>query len=361
MRNSYEYWPLRALKNDKSYFDLMYSDANYAVEMDKIAILAYQLQSTNKLSIRNAYEHISQNNLNRICSKIILTIERMPDDDFQRWIKHLILWKLVYHLQLSGMNIFDFNSYLLQMFHQTILDQNLTMGNCKLPYDKFYLHFGLSSNRHIYRKDIDTYVFVEGVVIEIFTSIENIVHLTMSYIISNTEEYDQERLKTLTGLNSGCLTFGGTIYPHEPLERFMVDCMQSNTHSVYTNEALRPIFYITLNCLLYLNYRERDVKKDFPSDVNRGLVNDLSIPRKKERALAILKKKGLTHIFYCGYNSIPKEIETESGYELSPHWRRGHWRNQAKGKGRKEHELIWIRPMLVRGDKGEPQGHIYAV
>ena len=38
-----------------------------------------------------------------------------------------------------------------------------------------------------------------------------------------------------------------------------------------------------------------------------------------------------------------------SGSHASPrmHWRRGHFRNQACGQGRKDHRRVWLEPMLV--------------
>lgn len=51
-----------------------------------------------------------------------------------------------------------------------------------------------------------------------------------------------------------------------------------------------------------------------------------------------------------------------SGREVAAHWRRGHWRRQPHGPGLTERRLIWIRPILVRQDRGEPAvGHLYAV
>ncbi|MEO1295747.1 MAG: hypothetical protein AAFW75_08075, partial [Cyanobacteria bacterium J06636_16] len=30
------------------------------------------------------------------------------------------------------------------------------------------------------------------------------------------------------------------------------------------------------------------------------------------------------------------------------HWRRGHWRNQAMGAGRRQRKLTWIKPTLIK-------------
>lgn len=51
-----------------------------------------------------------------------------------------------------------------------------------------------------------------------------------------------------------------------------------------------------------------------------------------------------------------------SGSELVPHWRRGHWRRQAYGAGMLERRLLWIRPVLMRLDRGDAiQGNVYVV
>jgi len=51
-----------------------------------------------------------------------------------------------------------------------------------------------------------------------------------------------------------------------------------------------------------------------------------------------------------------------TGDEVSTHWRRGHWRRQPHGKDRKSIKLVWIKPVLVRADKGAPTaGHVYNV
>ena len=42
---------------------------------------------------------------------------------------------------------------------------------------------------------------------------------------------------------------------------------------------------------------------------------------------------------------------SEDGYEVAPHWRRGHFRHQPCGPRRMERKLIYIQPMLVRADR----------
>ena len=41
----------------------------------------------------------------------------------------------------------------------------------------------------------------------------------------------------------------------------------------------------------------------------------------------------------------------DGGYEVSPHWRRGHFRHQAYGPRNQERKLIFVQPMIVRADR----------
>lgn len=41
----------------------------------------------------------------------------------------------------------------------------------------------------------------------------------------------------------------------------------------------------------------------------------------------------------------------QTGREMPPHWRRGHWRNQKVGAGRQVTKLVFVRPCLVRPDR----------
>lgn len=40
-----------------------------------------------------------------------------------------------------------------------------------------------------------------------------------------------------------------------------------------------------------------------------------------------------------------------ASYEVKPHWRRGHWRNQGVGAGRAERKMIFVRPVMVNAHK----------
>ena len=47
------------------------------------------------------------------------------------------------------------------------------------------------------------------------------------------------------------------------------------------------------------------------------------------------------------HRSDSNKVSDHHGTSKKPHWRRGHWRQQAVGQGRTQRELTWIRPMLI--------------
>lgn len=128
-----------------------------------------------------------------------------------------------------------------------------------------------------------------------------------------------------------------------------------------------PIFReavkLVVNCLCYLSSPSREVVARYPeSDVTRAITHPAS-PLERARAEKRAVRKGYTLINFCG-DSLDCEVgDVPTGRELSAHWRRGHWRNQALGVRRSERKIIWIRPTLVRKDKADHgvSGHVYDV
>jgi hypothetical protein len=103
------------------------------------------------------------------------------------------------------------------------------------------------------------------------------------------------------------------------------------------------------------------MNRKYPDSAQNAMDQQAS-SRIAKRDLQRLRKEGYTEINFCGESLERQFSEAFTGKELSPHWRRGHWRNQAVGTLRAEHRLMWIRPTLVRKEKqreGEILGHIY--
>lgn len=127
--------------------------------------------------------------------------------------------------------------------------------------------------------------------------------------------------------------------------------------------VFREVLKLIMNCLCYLSSPSREVVARFPdSGITRAMTGG-STPLERARARNRAVREGYTRIHFCG-DSLNHEVgAVPTGRELSAHWRRGHWRNQAVGPGRSERKLIWIRPTLVRKDRadGGIPGHLYDV
>jgi len=127
--------------------------------------------------------------------------------------------------------------------------------------------------------------------------------------------------------------------------------------------VFREALKLVVNCLCYLSSPSREVTARYPDSAITQAIARACTPLGRARAEKRAVRDGYTLIHFCG-DSLERDVEaTPTGRELSAHWRRGHWRNQAIGLGRSEHKLIWIRPTLVRKDKADLgiPGHLYDV
>lgn len=124
--------------------------------------------------------------------------------------------------------------------------------------------------------------------------------------------------------------------------------------------VFREVLKLVVNCLCYLSSPSREITTRYPDAESTRVITPGGTPLERARARNRAAREGYTLIHFCG-DSLEHEAGTfPTGRELSAHWRRGHWRNQAIGVGRSEHKLMWIRPTLVRKDKADAgvPGHL---
>lgn len=120
---------------------------------------------------------------------------------------------------------------------------------------------------------------------------------------------------------------------------------------------------LVMNCLCYLEHEDREVRRRYPEDTPKAMLDKLARsarPKDIRRNESKLQSMGFRKVFFCGDTLERERPAIATGRELPPHWRRGHWRNQAAGPERTRHKMIWIKPTLVRKDKGDALiKHIY--
>jgi hypothetical protein len=127
---------------------------------------------------------------------------------------------------------------------------------------------------------------------------------------------------------------------------------------VLMNESLK----IIVNSLCYINYHERDLAIGSTNEQATPLLKDLEViknTRQRNKIFEKLNKLKYSKVYLFGLNLKREDFKT-GDKEVDPHWRRGHWRNQPFGENLSQKKLIWIKPTIVRKDKGTPEvGHIY--
>ena len=122
-------------------------------------------------------------------------------------------------------------------------------------------------------------------------------------------------------------------------------------------QAIQKAMEYVANCLCYLSSHSR-FDTGYPSDAPTSLIDKLTnakTEKQKLKAQSQLKSMGYLTVTYIRLDSkdTPVGAGDEIGNGKKQHWRRGHWRNQRKGKELSLSELIWIKPALVGEDSSD--------
>ena len=158
--------------------------------------------------------------------------------------------------------------------------------------------------------------------------------------------------------------FKSSFFPENKTELENIHLDAYNRHIKFIEKTCR----VLVNSLLYLSLpkENKDIQTKFPKDLPHNFNRKLAFAKTEKQNKKIKKKiieTGFSKIQYVGlsFSNNKKNVEN-SGIELSPHWRRGHWRNQAFGTNLKKNKLIWIKPTIVNKDIGNPEkGHVYEI
>lgn len=126
----------------------------------------------------------------------------------------------------------------------------------------------------------------------------------------------------------------------------------------YVDEGLK----LVLNALSYMALDDREERVGYaePAGERDALRATELRGRQRKQEEDRIARRGYTVVRFLGSHTVRSEGDT--GREVRAHWRRGHWRRQRFGHGMLEVKRLWIRPTVVRRDKGEPSlGHLYEV
>lgn len=310
----------------------------------------------------------------------------------------------------GGRNIFSLSPFLIDLLNHTDIG-NIRFTDIKLPYNSIYLHFGaltdieypidLFEHKHgidYELQDENAGYFLDGAFVSILRNHSLDIRLTF---IDKKENFDRKvaitkdfRFPTISftldfgkwdseaseikydnevTFNNSTVCFYDIWDPKTEPGEIEFDKMHALTKQpekccesewqeyVLFDKALM----IIVNALCYLNFVNDDIEISTTNDQATQLEKELVKTKKhqqRNKLIDKLKKFSYSKIHFCG-RKIESEFKlTDTGIEVEPHWRRGHWRNQPFGTGLTSRKLIWIKPTIVRKDKGEPTtGHIYDV
>jgi len=293
-------------------------------------------------------------------------------------LQEFYIWK---EWNENGRNIFHFSENITELLKETDV-LNIDISLIKLPYPNFYID--ISSAKIPFEKNGSE--FIEGVYIrddnsggEDFERALNIDFVGKEYIdkyweINTNLCWDMDR-----GFHSyllfldkkddlitiqDAIDFDKKGFVGNPTFDDRDDDTKIDLYLIHKQFVDRTINFI-INCLLYLTTKEVDIKENYAIDLPIHLVDKLvkaKTKRKKEVVKSEIENNGFTKIKFVGYQIKRKNKFIGNSSEVSPHWRRGHWRNQKYGENLIEKKLIWIMPTIVNKAKGKPQkGHIYEI
>uniref|UniRef100_UPI0040498447 hypothetical protein n=1 Tax=Gelidibacter sp. TaxID=2018083 RepID=UPI0040498447 len=267
----------------------------------------------------------------------------------------------------NGSNIFSFSKELLEMFDKTDVE-DIEFQNIRHPYKEYYISLR-DLNRPIDGTFMEYEHTLDGVYIS--TEFEDSIIMTVTgfndkkssknwwyypeFTNINTLEFKEQNSTVKDALDNLYRELESRIL-NEPKN------LKPNLDRTY-NEIASNIKLI-INGILYLSTSENDTIKEYPSNLPLNLKSKLSKAKTKrqlEIAKSEIQRNGYSKINFVGQSFKNTNIINGQG-NVSPHWRRGHWRNQPFGKELSENKIIWIQPTIVRADKGDPEkGHIYEI
>lgn len=141
--------------------------------------------------------------------------------------------------------------------------------------------------------------------------------------------------------------------------------------SLFNRDALpnvRSVLALIANAICLLSTKP-NMHEAWPEDASKTKMQALreaNTTRRTRKVSSSLAEDGIFPVrrvlINLGEPGSASDASVPTGLEVEAHWRRGHWRRQRYGEDRADTRLIWIKPVLVRRDKGKPiGGRIYDV
>lgn len=123
---------------------------------------------------------------------------------------------------------------------------------------------------------------------------------------------------------------------------------------------MRETLPLLFNCLAYLSSYEENVREELPETTPmnvRMAVRQAVTEAEKRFTDERAARKGYSVVRFVRDPAVrtgPRISPAGGDRTISVHWRRGHWRLHRHGEGLALVKLLWIKPVLVGSDDGDP-------
>jgi len=222
------------------------------------------------------------------------------------------------------------------------MDLELPMKMVAPPYPAQYLKFGPEAASHLKAPDSDLPDRLFDGVFCFFTPPSNRygdgIQWTLELIfISQRQDYFSGQVALL----------GDTKRDDKPLGEWLnrvLDTAKGRSVETFYKPMYAAVSYV-VKVFLYMALRQaRSIEHREYDDAMRRIAG-LGV---KKRARFLQRVESLYNGIRVGPDDLPQEGAVhEGGGTVAPHWRRGHFRMQACGAGKRERKLIFVAPTLI--------------
>lgn len=304
---------------------------------------------------------------------------RRPTPDKEARLAHRIFFgaidwaPMIGQYEFHGRQIFDLSSGLVHMLQHTDI-RDCSLQNLQLPYPALYLHFGREAGLKTTGLNGESH-YVDGALVAhaqptgpqvlrfALTSIDesgNRITLPGHYLDLREHEL---QLPVECAIQSAVASFvnGGI---DEPVPECPWAPAFWTEQRELASRVLLAAMPLIVNALFYLENPPRPHRTTLgagtPVDVQHQWERTPSNRRRKLEST--LNAEGFTLVHLVG-EEISRSLTQGLGGTVTPHWRKGHWREQAHGPRLTLRKRVLIRPTLVNGhevaDPLQVKGHVY--
>ena len=275
--------------------------------------------------------------------------------------------------QHSGRQIFELAPKLVAAFRLTDVTHSSFEG-LHLPYRAFFLHFGLQRDLVFQRNRLFPTTNVDGAYVVRDADGSVVIELTL--FDCDTPARSEPGPTVL--ITPELATLGaedaidraidrevGWLRNREPVNLDSISLLENARILDEARPALRAAATLISNALFYLSEPHDDVTTTVEEGAPQALVDRAQhgAGNRQRKARQSLSAEGYAVVRYCGRRfSLPGTEGDGTGDPRATHWRRGHWRNQRCGPRLSQIKRLWIKPVLVGAEHGEPErGRVYLV